>query len=66
MITLKTNVYNDAEKRAIAHVIQKAVDDFIKRYCDVNAKCNTCQYRYICYDLTKARDYAYKIGGCRE
>jgi uncharacterized protein (UPF0179 family) len=61
MITIKKNPYTDVEKLALQHALNEAVTKFINDYCDPKAKCQTCEYRRVCYDLINARDYAYKI-----
>lgn len=68
MITIKKNPYTDAEKLALLDSLQAGVTKFINTYCDPKAKCQTCEYRRVCYDLIKARDYAYKIatGGAKQ
>lgn len=65
MITIKKNPYTDAERLALHEALHEAVTVFINHHCEPLAKCQTCEYRRICADLIKARDYAYKIAtGC--
>jgi hypothetical protein len=59
MITIKTNVYTDAEKKALDFALQLAMNKFIGEYCA--SPCRECAYRRVCYDLDSARRYTNKI-----
>lgn len=61
MITVKTNCYNANEKGPLAEALKAAVNKFINNYCTPQAECQTCEYRHLCYDLIKARNYAVKL-----
>lgn len=61
MISIKKNPYSDAELLALHSAMHEAVKAFINGYCKPEYKCQTCEYRHVCYDLIKARDYAYRI-----
>lgn len=61
MITVKTNCYNTNEKGSLAVALNAAVKEFINNYCTPQAHCQTCEFRHLCYDLIKARDYAVKL-----
>lgn len=61
MISIKKNSFNDNERLALHDSLNMAVAHFVNTYCKPTAKCQTCEYRHVCYDLIKARDYAYKI-----
>lgn len=58
MITIKNNSYGNDEKRALFVSLQAAVKEFINTYCEPPCRCQACEYRHVCYDLIKIRDYA--------
>lgn len=60
MITVKTGMYTEDEKKALFHVLQKANNDF-DRYCNPMRRCDACEYRHLCADLENARAYAHEL-----
>lgn len=63
MITIKTNVYTNKERIALANVMEISAREFINKYCNPQTRCAECDYRHVCYDVLKARDYIVKLSG---
>lgn len=60
MITVKTAPYSEKEIRALSYVMHSAKTTFTATFCKPETPCNECLYRHLCYDLSKASQYAEK------
>lgn len=66
MITVKTTCYNDYEVTTAMCCFDVAEEFFRDVYCE--GRCEDCNVKHLCYDLTKVKEYLEKVHnerGCK-
>lgn len=60
MIRILGNSYSDEEKVALYDAFSHAFDRLMSTYCEgpMDKECEHCRYKHVCYDITKATEYA--------
>ena len=62
MITIKSNSYSKTEKHAMNYILTHTYNFFLKEFCKGNkGKCEDCEFKHICYDITKIHFHGYHL-----